>query len=103
VGHRNRRWQTTVRVGVFVAVVRLGLFWGGLALYTGNSDGRQLVGYVLLIVNSVAELGIAAAFSGNRPGPPLLVAGLILLTSFALGWAWARNPFNLQATSLDSQ
>lgn len=81
--------KTAVRVGALFSVVRLSVFWGGLALYTGHSDWRQTVGYALLIVNSVLELAIAAACTGKRSGSSLLVAGLIVLTSAALGWAWA--------------
>ena len=81
--------KTAVRLGGLVSVVRLSLFWSGLALFTGHSDWRQTVGYALLIVNSVAELAIAAACTGKRSGSSLLVAGLIVLTSAALGWAWA--------------
>lgn len=89
-GHpRSSSAMTVVRVGGLISVVRLGVFWGALALYTGYSDWRQAVGYALLIANSVAELAIAAAWSGSRPGPSLLVAGLIVLTSAALGWLWA--------------
>lgn len=81
--------KTAVRVGGLVSVVRLGAFFGGFALYSNHSDWRQTVGYALLIVNSVAELAIAAAFTGNRSSSPVLVAGLIVLTSAALGWTWA--------------
>lgn len=81
--------KTAIRVVALVAVVRLSIFSTGLALYTGHSDWRQTVGYVLLIVNSVVELAIAAALTGTRTGTPLLVAGLIVLTSAAIGWGWA--------------
>lgn len=86
---RTHRWKTAVRVGGIISVVRLCVFWGGLTLYTCYSDWRQIAGYALLIVNSVVELAIAAACAGNRFGSSLLVAGLIVLTSAALGWAWA--------------
>jgi hypothetical protein len=88
---------TGLRVGGLIALARLGLFWGGLALYTGHADWRQVGGYALLVLNSVVELTLAASWSGRRPGPPLLVAGLIVLTSAVLGFAWAwirwRLPF----------
>lgn len=84
--------KTAIRVGGLIAVIRLSVFWTALALYTGHSDWRQSVGYVLLIVNSVAEYAMAAALTGNRSGSSLLVAGLIVLTSSAIGlaWAWIR-------------
>lgn len=89
-GHPTSSVTTTaVQAGGLIAVVRLGAFWGALALYTNHGDWRQTVGYGLLIVNSVVELAIAAAWTGRRPGPPLVVAALIVLTSAALGWVWA--------------
>ncbi len=81
--------KTAVRVAALLSVVRLSIFWTGLALYTGHGDWRQTVGYALLIVNSVVELAIAAAWTGKQSGTSLLVAGLIVLTSAAIGWAWA--------------
>lgn len=88
---------TGLRVGGLIALARLGLFWSGLALYTGHADWRQVGGYALLILGSVVELGLAASWSGSHPGPPLLVAVLIVLTSAMLGFAWAwirfRRPF----------
>ena len=80
---------TGLRVGGLIALARLGLFWGGLALYVGHADWRQVAGYALLIPNSVVELALAASRSGRHPGPPLLVAALIVLTSAVLGFAWA--------------
>ena len=80
--------KTAVRAAVFLSVARLTIFWASLALYTGHSDWRQTVGYVLLIVNSVVELAIAAALTGKQSGSSLLVAVLIVLTSVALGWVW---------------
>ena len=79
---------TAVLAGVLIAAVRLGLFWGASALYGGGPDHGQGVGYVVLIVNSLPELAIAAALSGH-PGAPPLVAALIALTSAVLGWLWA--------------
>jgi hypothetical protein len=93
--HRGGRIQslttTIVRVGGLIALIRLGLFWGGLALYTGPDGWGQVVGYGLLIGNAFVELAIAASWFGG-PGPPLLVAALIALTSVMLGfvWAWIR-------------
>src|SRR5690348_12354671 len=70
---------TGLRVGGLIALARLALFWGGLALYTGQADWRQGIGYAVLILTSVVELALAASWSGRHPGPPLLVAGLIVL------------------------
>ena len=88
---------TGLRVGGLIALARLALFWAGLALYTGHADWRQGGGYALLIVTSVVELALAASWSGRHPAPPLVVAGLIVLTSAVLGFAWAwiqfRPPF----------
>ena len=83
---------TAILAGAFIAAVRLGLFWGASALYGGGADHGQGAGYVVLIVNSLPELAIAAALSGHHPGAPLLVAVLIALTSAVLGWllAWIR-------------
>ena len=80
---------TGLRVGGLIALARLGLFWGGLALYVGHADWRQVAGYALLIPNSVVELALAASWSGRHPGSPVLVAALIVLTSAVLGFAWA--------------
>jgi hypothetical protein len=80
--------KAAVRAGGIVLVLRLSVFWCGLALYTGYSGWQQPVGYALLIINSVVEFAIAAAIEG-RAGSPLLVAVLIALTSAAFGWAWA--------------
>ena len=80
---------TGLRVGGLIALARLALFCGGLALYTGHADWRQGGGYALLVLTAVAELALAASWSGRHPGPPLLVAGLIGLTSAVLGFAWA--------------
>lgn len=74
-----------LQIGGFIALVRLGVFWSGLALYTGHGDWRQVAGYALLILNSAPELALAAAGSGKHPGPTLLVAGLIVLSSAFLG------------------
>jgi hypothetical protein len=67
------------------------------ALYTGHADGRQVAGYALLTLNAPVELAVAAWLSHGRSGPPLLVAGLILVTSLVLGCAWGflrfRRPF----------
>ena len=82
---------TIVRVGGLIALIRLGLLWGDLALYTGPDGWGQVVGYGLLIGNALVEYAIAASWFGG-PGPPLLVAALITLTSVMLGfvWAWIR-------------
>jgi hypothetical protein len=88
---------TAVLTGVLIAAVRLGLFWGALALYSGGADARQSAGYVVLIVSSLPELAIAAVLSGHNPGAPPLVALLIALTSAVLGWLWAWIRFRAAA------
>ena len=92
---------TALQAGALVALIRLSLFWAGLALYTGHADWRQVAGYALLILNAVVELALAASLSNRQPGPPLLVAGLILVTSLVLGLAWGwlrfRPPFGRAA------
>ena len=89
---RRSLFVTAFRGGVGIALVRLVVFYSGLSLFNGYADGRQVLGYALLILNSLVELGLAAALSGARPGPPILVAALIGLTSVLLGfvWAWLR-------------
>lgn len=84
---------TGTQAAAFLAVVRLGLFWGGLALYTGHADWRQVAGDAFLVLNAAVELALAAALFHRQPAPHLLVAGLILLTSLALGlaWGWLRS------------
>ena len=88
---------TALHAAALIALIRLSLFGGGLALSTGHPDWRQVAGYALLTLNAVGELALAAALSNRRPGPPLLVAGLILMTSLGLGFVWAwlrfRPPF----------
>ena len=72
-------------------MIRLSLFWAGLALYSGHTDSRQGAGYALLILNAVVELALAASLYDRQPGLPLMVAGLILLTSLLLGFVgWLR-------------
>jgi hypothetical protein len=88
---------TALHAAALIALIRLSLFESGLALSTGHADWRQVAGHALLVLNAVGELALAAALSGGRPGPPLLVAGLILITSLGLGFAWGwlrfRPPF----------
>jgi hypothetical protein len=86
---RDTTLATGLRVGGIIALARIGLFWGALALYAGHADWRQSVGYALLVLNSAVELALARSVPGVQPGPPLLVAGLIVLTSVTLGFAWA--------------
>ncbi len=77
-----------MQAAALIALVRLSLFWGGLVLYTGHGDWRQVAGYALLILNAVIEMALVEALSPRQLGPPLWVAGLILVTSLALGFAW---------------
>jgi hypothetical protein len=81
--------RTGIQAAALIALVRLSLFWGGLVLYTGHGDWRQVAGYALLILNAVIEMALVGAVSSRLLAPPLLVAGLILVTSLALGFAWA--------------
>jgi hypothetical protein len=76
--------KTAVRASSFIAVVRLGLFWSGMALL-GYPDWRQVVGYELLVLTSLVELGFA--------GSLVLGSALVVLTSAVLGWAWAWARF----------
>ena len=87
---------TALRVGAGIALVRLAVLYGAMSLY-GYADERQGLGYVLLILNSVVELALAVALSGGRPGSTLLIAALIGLTSFLLGFAWAWLRFKLRS------
>jgi hypothetical protein len=82
-----------VQAAALIALVRVSLLWGALALYTGHADWRQVAGYALLIPNAGVEMALAGAVFPGQPGPPLLVAALILVTSLALGfsWAWLRT------------
>ena len=97
-GPPQRSLSTTgMQAAALLALVRLSLFWGGLVLYTGHGDWRQVAGYALLILNAVVEMALVGALSRRPLGPPLLVAGLILATSLALGFAWgwlrSRPPY----------
>ena len=98
LGPPQQSFSTTgIQAAALIALVRLSLFWGGLVLYTGHADRRQVAGYALLILNAVVEMAVVAALSRRQVGPPLLVAGLILVTSLALGFAWgwlrSRPPY----------
>ena len=96
-GARGSLATAGLRASGHIALFRLCLFAGGLALYNGHADWRQAVGDALLVVNSVAEFALAASSSSRHPGPPLLVAAFIVLTSTALGYTWTwirlRPPF----------
>ena len=85
---------TAVRAGGWIALIRVGLYWVALALYTGHADWRQIAGYGLLVLNAGVELGIVGFVTGSRAaGPSVAVAGAIVLTSAVLGlaWAWIRR------------
>jgi len=83
---------TAFRAGGVIAIIRVAMYWLGLALYRSGADWRQPVGYALLIVNSVVELAIASRWTDTRRGPSLAVAALIVMTSAMLGcaFAWIR-------------
>jgi hypothetical protein len=79
-------------------LVRLLVFYTGLSLL-GYSDSRQVVGYFMLILNSLVELSFASLLSGKRPGGQLLTAVLIVVTSILLGYGWARLRFRSRPAS----
>jgi hypothetical protein len=92
---RSSMVMAVIRAGGVVALVRLAVFWAGLAMYWRQDDPRLLVaGYALLILNSPLEVYIATTLTrGNQTGWALLVSALIVLTSSPLGlaWAWLRS------------
>lgn len=85
--------RTALWTGGVLAFVRIVVYGMSLALYNGNADWRQSVGYALLIINAGGELAVAPAWSNAKRGPSLAVAGLIVLTSVVLGflWSWIRE------------
>ena len=71
--------MTALRLGAGIAVVRLGIFYGAWSLLH-YPDERQAFGHVLIILNSLVDLGGATVFYGARArglGPPVQVAVLI--------------------------
>ena len=85
---------TAVRAGGWIALVRVALYRVALALYVDHADWRQIAGYGLLVLNAGAELAMVGLLTGNRPpGPSVAVAAALVLTSAALGvaWAWIRR------------
>jgi hypothetical protein len=59
----------------------------------GNfADSRQIVGYFVLILNSIVELSLASLLIGKRDGAgQLLTALFIVVTSILLGHWWTRR------------
>ena len=90
--------RTAILAGAALAVIRLGLFWYGVTLYTGYSDDRQSIGYAVLILNSLIELGIAILLTGRHPAPLALAAVLIVPTSLALAWGFVSLWSTLRRT-----
>jgi len=78
-----------LRIGAGIALIRLIVFAVGLYLL-GFGDSRQIVGYFMLILNSVVELSLASALTGRRPAGQLLTAVFIVATSILLGYGWTR-------------
>jgi hypothetical protein len=88
---------TAIRAAVVISVVRLGVFSAASSLMH-YADGRQVVGYFLLILNSIVELSIASpivqwSIASGIPKQSavglLLPSALIVITSAALGLAYA--------------
>jgi hypothetical protein len=89
---RNPYLQTSIRLGVMIAAVRLVLLWAGLLLWA-SSNWRQILGYWLLTVNAVFELLLVREWRHDRVewvvALSLLVAGTSLLLAF--GWAGLKR------------
>jgi hypothetical protein len=79
--------KKAVLAGSIIAVVRLGLFWTALA-FVQRPDWRPGAGHALMLVSAPVELLIASS-ARNATGWPMLIAALIVVTSFGLGWVWA--------------
>jgi len=58
-------------------------------MYVDHADWRQSAGYLVLTLDSVVELALAAAITRTHPGPMPLVAALIVVTSGIVGWLFA--------------
>lgn len=90
--------STALRVGAGIALIRLVVFAVGLYLL-GFGDSRQVVGYFMLILNSLVELQLASSLTGRRPAGQLLTAAFIVVTSILLGYGWARLRFRSRPAS----
>jgi hypothetical protein len=89
----------SLRIGVAIAVVRLLVFACGLYLIGNFADSRQIVGYFMLILNSVVELSLASLLVGKREAPgQFLTALFIVVTSLLLGYWWTRLRFRSRPT-----
>lgn len=78
-----------LRIGAGIALIRLLVFFYGLYLL-GFGDSRQVVGYFMLILNSVVELSLASSLVGRRSGGEHLTALFISGSSMLLGYWWTR-------------
>jgi hypothetical protein len=85
--------RTVLVVGV-IAALRLGVFWIALTLTGEYADWRQILGYWLLMLNSIVELSMASAVTHHHLVGSLLTSGLIVLTSALLARAWVIRPFS---------
>jgi hypothetical protein len=81
--------RTAIRAALVIGIVRIFAFWTAMRLMQA-SDIRQVVGYFLLMVTCLPEMGVAKPLRFNAPGWVVFVTGLIAATSLALGYAWAR-------------
>jgi hypothetical protein len=81
--------REALRIGAVIALIRLLVFSCGLYLL-GFGDSRQIVGYIMLMLNSIVEISFASALWGRRPGGQLLTAVFIGATSILLGYGWTR-------------
>ena len=54
------RLRTALLVGGGLSAIRLALLWGGITLTAEYADWRQVAGYVVLMLNSIVEIGIAS-------------------------------------------
>jgi hypothetical protein len=52
--------RTAVLAACVIAAVRLGLCWTALALFS-RPDWRQGIGYALMMVSAILELGMASS------------------------------------------
>ena len=77
--------------GALIAAVRLMVFWAALGLSARYSDWRQVLGYLLLMVNSIVEIGITSIWTRDSSVGSVVATCLIVATSGVLGWVWTRR------------
>ncbi len=73
--------------GSVIAATRVGIFWIGIFLFQ-FSDGRQAIGYLLLVGNSVIEMAFARLILESEDLWRIGVTVLIIVTSLAVGFVW---------------